>query len=57
MSPAVVNCFQILYIRSLNTMFLTFPTANNGVVNCFQILYIRSLNTIAINQLALKFEL
>ena len=42
----VVNCFQILYIRSLNTIVDMTAKFNLLVVNCFQILYIRSLNTI-----------
>ena len=42
----VVNCFQILYIRSLNTILLIIRESGRTVVNCFQILYIRSLNTI-----------
>ena len=42
----VVNCFQILYIRSLNTIHGSHQTRTSPVVNCFQILYIRSLNTI-----------
>ena len=41
----VVNCFQILYIRSLNTTRKTYQIISSNVVNCFQILYIRSLNT------------
>ena len=42
----VVNCFQILYIRSLNTIPHFSDCRRTSVVNCFQILYIRSLNTI-----------
>ena len=45
----VVNCFQILYIRSLNTIAPIINELKQSVVNCFQILYIRSLNTIAID--------
>ena len=41
-----MNCFQILYIRSLNTISLEKWCRSDFVVNCFQILYIRSLNTI-----------
>ena len=43
----VVNCFQILYIRSLNTIVGDLEHTAEVVVNCFQILYIRSLNTMS----------
>ena len=46
LGESVVNCFQILYIRSLNTIRRLVTQSNDQVVNCFQILYIRSLNTI-----------
>ncbi len=48
---AVVNCFQILYIRSLNTIEKGEVVDSKQVVNCFQILYIRSLNTIEVGAL------